>query len=237
MATSFKSDLPDAPVALRRAHPRLHDLAYAYLKGLLLDGGLDPADRISSDGIGRALSISRAPVGDVIRRLTMDGLLEVLPQVGVRVVTPVPAEVADFYELFAATEAVIGRLAASRRTPAEAVALRQLLTTLASRNDLPDDPDERAAALRQRNRRRYERLHQLARSPLSTGIGESFWDRSDFFLRVAFGRFQTPRYVSASYKAAFDAVVDGDPAVAEREIAHHLSRLGRDVAEALTARH
>ena len=142
MATSFKSDLPDAPVALRRAHPRLHDLAYAYLKGLLLDGGLDPADRISSDGIGRALSISRAPVGDAIRRLTMDGLLEVLPQVGVRVVTPVPAEVADFYELFAATEAVIGRLAASRRTPAEAVALRQLLTTLASRNDLPDDPDE-----------------------------------------------------------------------------------------------
>lgn len=166
----------------------------------------------------------------------MDGLLEVLPQVGVRVVTPVPGEVADFYELFAATEAVIGRLAASRRTPAEAVALRQLLTALASRAELPEDPDGRAAVLRERNRRRYERLHQLARSPLSTGIGEAFWDRSDFFLRVAFGRFQTPRYVSASYKAVFDAVVEGDAVTAEREIAGHLSRLGRDVADALARR-
>ncbi|MGD9749849.1 MAG: GntR family transcriptional regulator [Acidimicrobiia bacterium] len=236
MATVFKVDLPEAPAALRGANPRLHDLAYAHLKGLLLDGGLDPGDRISSEGVGRALSISRAPVGDAIRRLTMDGLLEVLPQVGVQVVTPVPGEVADFYELFAATEAVIGRLAAARRTPAEATALRQLLGNLASRADLPDDADARAAELRQRNRRRYERLHELARSPLSTGIGESFWDRSDFFLRVAFGRFQTPRYVAGSYRLVFDAVVDGDAAIAEHEIRQYLTRLGGDVAEALAAR-
>src|SRR6185295_18859345 len=112
--------LPDAPDSLWQGAPRLHYLAYAYLKGLLLRGGLDPGDQISSEGVGRMLSISRAPVSDAIRRLTVEGLLEILPQVGCRVVRPVPAEVRDLYELFGATEGVIARLAAERRSALEA---------------------------------------------------------------------------------------------------------------------
>lgn len=235
MAGSFKMDLPEARGELRLAHPRLHDLAYAYLKGLLLDGGLDPGDQISSDGVGRALAISRAPVGDAIRRLVMDGLLEVLPQIGCRVVTPVPAQVADFYELFAATEAVIAGFAAERRSEAEARSFAQMLADLSPRRGLPADPAERGPVLRQRNRRRYERLHELAASPLNVGIGASFWDRSDVFIRVAFGRFDTPPYVAAAQKALFAAVIAGDPATARAETTRYLSRLGRDVADALQA--
>jgi DNA-binding GntR family transcriptional regulator len=233
MRGNLRVDLPEPPAKLRAANLRLHDLAYAYLKGLLLDGGLDPGDRISSDGIGRALAISRAPVTDAIRRLTMDGLLDVLPQVGCRVVTPMPAEVADFYELFAATEAIIARFAAQRRTPHQAEELSRLLAALSSRSDLPEDRAARADTKRRRNRRRFERLHEMACSPLSTGIGESFWDRSDFFLRVAFGHFDAPRHLAVTYKAAFVAVVAGDGDTAERETQHYLTSLGRDVADAL----
>ena len=88
MRTALDIDLPDAPLELRRGSPRLHDLAYAYLKGLLLAGGLDPGDQISSESVGRVLAVSRAPVSDAIRRLTVEGLLEVVPQVGCRVVRP-----------------------------------------------------------------------------------------------------------------------------------------------------
>ena len=92
MRTSLNVVLPDAPNSLWLGTPRLHDLAYAYLKNLLLGGGLDPGDQISSEGVSRVLSVSRAPVSDAIRRLTVEGLLEILPQVGCRVVLPVPAE-------------------------------------------------------------------------------------------------------------------------------------------------
>ena len=120
MRTALNVVLPDAPESLWQGAPRLHDLAYAYLKNLLLGGGLDPGDQISSEGVGRALSISRAPVSDAIRRLTVEGLLEILPQVGCRVVRPVPAEIRDLYEIFGASEGVIARWAATenvRRQP------------------------------------------------------------------------------------------------------------------------
>ena len=133
MRAALNVDLPDAPESLRRGTPRLHDLAYAYLKGLLLGGGLDPGDQISSDGVGRVLSISRAPVSDAIRRLTVEGLLEILPQVGCRVVRPVPAEMKDLYEMFGATEGVIARMAAERRSAGEADDFARLCASLAVR--------------------------------------------------------------------------------------------------------
>ena len=233
MATSFKIGLPGVPADLSRSGLRRHDLAYAYLKALLLDGGLEPGEQLSSDLVGRAMGISRAPVADALRRLALDGLIEVVPQVGCRVVSPVPAEVADFYRLFAAAEAVIAGFSAERRTAEQAVALRQLLVELSSRQGLPAEPDARAAELRRRNRVRYERLHELAGSPLSAAIGAMFWDRSDFFLRVAFGRFDTPRYVTTAYRALFDAVVEGDAETAARQAHDYLARLGGDVAAAL----
>jgi DNA-binding GntR family transcriptional regulator len=233
MRPALNPDLPDAPFDLRRGSPRLHDLAYAYLKGLLLGGGLDPGDQISSESVGRVLSISRAPVGDAIRRLTVEGLLEILPQVGCRVVRPVPAEVRDLYEIFGATEGVIARWAAERRSSAEADQFRMLCGTLASDAGLPADPNARFMELRRRNRRRYEMLHTLARSPLSTDIGETYWDRSDFLLRVTFGGRGLPGFVRKAHAAFIGAVVAGDGQTAEHETRRYLVRLGHEVADVL----
>lgn len=233
MKAAFNTELPNVSEELRRSSPRLQDLAYGYLKNLLLTGGLDPGAQISSEAVGRILSISRAPVSDAIRRLTVEGMLEVLPQVGCRVVRPVAGEMADFYEIFGATEGVVARFAAERRSRSEANEFAHLCAQLASREDLPDDPGMRFAELRRRNRRRYEKLHELARSPLSAGIGESFWDRSDFFIRAAFGPRDLPSYVRTAHKAFAAAVVAGDGATAEHETRRYLVRLGHDVADLL----
>ena len=233
MRTALNVVLPNAPESLWQGTPRLHDLAYAYLKNLLLGGGLDPGDQISSEGVGRVLSISRAPVSDAIRRLTVEGLLEILPQVGCRVVRPVAAEIRDLYEIFGASEGVIARWAAERRSAEEAEGFRALCALLATDEGLPADPDARFLELRRRNRRRYEMLHRLARSPLSTDSGETYWDRSDFFLRVTFGGRDLPGFVRDARAALVDAVVAGDGQTAEHETRQYLVRLGREVADVL----
>lgn len=233
MQANLDNPSQNAPGALRQGAPRLHDAAYAYLKGLLLGGGLEPGDQISSEGVGRVLSMSRAPVSDAIRRLAVEGFLEILPQVGCRVVRPVPNEVGDLYEIFGASEGVIARWAAERRSPAEAEEFRALCVSLASEKGLPVAPNARFLELRRRNRRRYEMLHKLARSPLSTDSSETYWDRSDFYLRVAFGSRDLPRFVRGARAALVDAVVAGDGAAAENETRRYLVRLGREVADSL----
>ncbi len=233
MEAVLDNALPNAPGSLWQGAPRLHDAAYAYLKGLLLGGGLEPGDQISSERVGRALSMSRAPVSDAIRRLAVEGFLEILPQIGCRVVRPVPAEVADLYEIFGASEGVIARWAAERRSPGEAEEFRALCVSLTSEKGLPAAPKARFLELRRRNRRRYEMLHRLARSPLSMDSGETYWDRSDFYLRLAFGSRDLPRFVRGARAALVDAVVAGDGAAAENETRRYLVRLGQEVADLL----
>jgi DNA-binding GntR family transcriptional regulator len=233
MQAFLDNPLQNAPGVLRQGAPRLHDAAYAYLKGFLLGGGLEPGDQISSEKVGRALSMSRAPVSDAIRRLAVEGFLEILPQIGCRVVRPVPSEVGDLYEIFGASEGVIARWAAERRSLGEAEGFRALCVSLASEKGLPVAPNARFLELRHRNRRRYEMLHKLARSPLSTDSSETYWDRSDFYLRVAFGSRDLPRFVRGARAALVDAVVAGDGTAAESETRRYLVRLGREVADLL----
>jgi DNA-binding GntR family transcriptional regulator len=115
----------------------------------------------------------------------------------------------------------------------EAEGFCALCASLAADEGLPADPDARFLELRRRNRRRYEMLHSLARSPLSTDSGETYWDRSDFFLRVTFGGRDLPGFVPDARAALVDAVVAGDGQTAEHVTRHYLVRLGREVADVL----
>jgi hypothetical protein len=128
---------------------------------------------------------------------------------------------------------VIRARPAERRSTEEAHLFERRCATLASTAGLPNEPNARFVELRQRNRRRYEMLHELARSPLSTGIGESFWDRSDFFIRVPFGPRDLPSFVRAGHAASAAAVVAGNGSTAEQETRRYLVRLGQHVAELL----
>ena len=77
--------LPTPASAIHARFSNRNDLALAYLKGLLLDGGLEPEQVISTEDVGRSLGISRGPATDAIKRLARDGFIDVVPQVGCRV--------------------------------------------------------------------------------------------------------------------------------------------------------
>ncbi len=125
--------LPEPAPSLVAAHPQRHDQALAYLRGLLLDGGLEPDQRISTEEVARRLGISRAPATDAVKRLARDGFLEIVPQVGCRVRSPQSEEVDDFYQLFSRSEALITGFAATRRTKDQASLFESLSDEIDSR--------------------------------------------------------------------------------------------------------
>ena len=217
-------------------HVHLHERAYVYLKELLLDGGLDPGEVISTDSVGRALGVSRAPVTDAVKRLTAEGFFVVMPQVGCRVVLPETQEVADFYELFALNEAYVTRLAAERRSPAEARTFAGMIAELVRRARSAKPAADHGPLLRQLNRSRHEAIHELARSPLNARIVAALWDRSDFYIRLAFGRFVPPRPAIEAQAVIAQAIVDGDGKAAERATQRCLRELGSEAAARLERR-
>ena len=227
-------DLPPPAADLERLYPHRHDRAFAYLKGLLLDGGLEPDTVLSTESVARALSISRAPVTDAIKRLVRDGFMTVIPQVGCRITLPQPIEVADFYRLFAKSEAVIIGLAAERRTAAQAETLKSAIARFDAhyaglRSARADGP-----AFRALNRERYEAIHDLAQSRIAGELVANMWDRSDFYIRVAYGAFVYSGKVHASNQKICRAIIAGDADAAMTETEFYLRNVGEQTAGRLT---
>ena len=76
----------------------LTEQTYRAIREKILTRVLRPGQKISADEVAHALSVSRTPVMDALKRLANDGLVEILPRRGT-FVTEITAESVN--ELFA----------------------------------------------------------------------------------------------------------------------------------------
>ncbi|HIF11404.1 MAG TPA: GntR family transcriptional regulator [Sneathiellales bacterium] len=225
--------LPAPNPELESRFPHRHDRAYAYLRGLLLDGGLEPNNVLSTEDVAKALNVSRAPVTDATKRVARDGFFVIVPQVGCVVCAPKPAEVADFYRLFAKSEATITSMAAERRTADHIPQLRATIAGLEAQFDALRGQRDVGPILRDLNRQRYQAIHDIASSSIAGDLVANMWDRSDFYIRIAYGEFVYARSIQESHKKICRAVLDGNPTIAASETEKYLTYVGREIAAKL----
>lgn len=209
------------------------EAAYTHLKDRLLEGDLTAGAKISVVEITRALDCSRVPVMEALKRLESEGFIRIVPQVGCRVVTPVPADVRDFFSLFAAVEGTVTRLAAERREAREVADFESTCDSIDAALQDAAPPGEPDPTYRRLNLLFHSHIHRMARSPVTTAIASSLWDRSDFYIKLAFGSLYFSRPVRDAHAAIRRAIAAGDGAAAAAAIAAQLEYVGAGVATAL----
>jgi DNA-binding GntR family transcriptional regulator len=212
---------------------RLADGAYDRIKTMLLEGNLQPGERLSVLELGRTLECSRVPVMEAMKRLESDGLVEIVPQVGCHVVIPEQADVADFFELFAVSEALVARFAADRRTEADSGQFRQVCMEIEHRLKTGGRPADRDPVHRHLNLLFHTQIHRMARAPEPSRIAAGLWDRSDFYIRVAFGSLYISRTVRLAHRVIREAILAGDGNAAETATRAHLRAVGAAVTAQL----
>lgn len=109
MTPAVKNDYLSAP-ALAPARSTA-DQVYDLLRERVLTGEIAPKERLIETAIARALSISRTPVREAFRRLEQDGLVERLPQGGIRALALTVQAVEEAFGVRAVLEAYAGELA------------------------------------------------------------------------------------------------------------------------------
>ena len=88
------------PARRAPARPRLKsDQAFERLRALLLDGTLRAGEFVSQQDLVERLRMPMAPVREAVKRAAADGLVEVLPQRGVRVMEATARRILDGFGL------------------------------------------------------------------------------------------------------------------------------------------
>lgn len=103
----------------------------AVLEERLIAGEYRFGETLSIYALAEQFDASRQPVAAAVMYLRSIGYLEVIPQVGCRVVSPSAQEVIDFYRMYGKVEAVVSGLAAERHQGSEATDLLALAEHLA----------------------------------------------------------------------------------------------------------
>lgn len=212
---------------------QLTEQAYETVKERLLNGEYKAGERISVEELVVELGISRQPVMDALKRLAWRRFIEIIPQVGVRVVVPEREERLDFYRLLAATEAVCAALAAERADNAGTAKLAEINQRIGQL--LSDDIDDDARALRYRalNRDFHRQLNALAQSDMLSPIAAFMWDHSDFITSATFeGGVLMSRLREAyeEHKLICEAIAAHDSDGARRAAEDHLLAFAENIA-------
>lgn len=178
-----KSEIFSVKQTARRAG--LADFVYGHIKELLLDGRFDASETIPVDELTTELSVSRQPVMDALKRLSIEGFVLILPQIGCQVRQYRPEEISDFFRLFAEGEALIAELLAERADRNDIAILSAISGQIGELRGLKAPPEEISHQYRQLNRKLHFEMRRAARSVPVAEVVESLGDRSDFFVAAS----------------------------------------------------
>jgi DNA-binding GntR family transcriptional regulator len=203
------------PLPLRGAS--LHDGVAARLRTLLFDGALAPGAWIDEKALAASWQVSRTPLREALKVLAAEGLVELVPHRGCRVIELNDADADALFPVMALLE---GRCAHEACARADAEQLRTL-------QRLHDELEHHAAA---RDIEGYYRANHEFHGYVQRIAGNRWLDRvtGDLrrFMRLMRGRqLALPGRLAASlneHRVLIDAFVQRDAARAERAMHDHL---------------
>ncbi|RSN44443.1 MULTISPECIES: GntR family transcriptional regulator [Actinomadura] len=157
---------------------RAADVAYDAVRRMILSGDAAAGSRLGESELAETLGLSRTPVREALQRLGSDGLVEVLPHRGARVVAWTREDLAEIFELRALLEpyaaARAARIGRDAAVLADLAALCDAMEAAAADRDLGalarlNSGFHAAVIDASRNRRLPGMLASVVHAPLIVG--------------------------------------------------------------------
>jgi DNA-binding GntR family transcriptional regulator len=201
------------------------DTAYEQIRRRILDNVWPPGHRALEQEVALALGMSRTPVREALVRLENDGLVEVVPRHGMRVLPVSPADMREIYEILTALECMAAELVAARH-PSEAELAPLTLATDAMEAALAaDDLDAWAAA----DERFHANLIELSGNRQLAATVWNYWDRAHRARMFSLKLRPKPSTSTQEHRELVDLLRAGDAAGAAAINRSHRARASREL--------
>lgn len=91
------------------------EAAYREIRQRILDNVWPPGYQVLEQVLAEDLGMSRTPLREALIRLQQEGLIEVIPRHGMRVLPVSPSDMREIYQILTSLEALAAELAAGRK--------------------------------------------------------------------------------------------------------------------------
>ena len=116
----------------------LRDIVFEHLREAILTGKLEPSTRLMEVQLAEELGVSRTPVREAIRKLELEGLVEMIPRKGAYVADVSVKDVEEVLEIRTGLEGFASMLAAQRMNREDIDELKRILVIFKEAYDAND---------------------------------------------------------------------------------------------------
>lgn len=180
--------------------------------------------RLDEKRLAAELGVSRTPVREALSKLQHEGLVEIIPRRGVRVVRKSKAEIVETIIAWAALESMAARLACERADDEQLAGLNTLFAGF-EQEELRSHLDEYSAA----NLRFHQRIIELGQSQLIADLADGLLVHVRAIRRHTIGEGDRPERSIVDHAHIIDALRNRQADLAERLVREHALNLARHV--------
>jgi DNA-binding GntR family transcriptional regulator len=195
------------------------DLVFETLKTRLIAGWRGYGETLNTVEIAEEFGVSRRPVMDAMSRLELAGFIEIIAQVGCRVIVPERRAVREHFFTAGVLDGAAARLAAGNATDVQRRALTEALAQSRTAARARDQYAFEAA-----NKRFHATLLAAGGNQRLTQLARQAWDLSDFYLQRR--TEDDLRRSHDEHEAIATAILSGDADGARNATEAHLTRFG-----------
>lgn len=207
----------DPEATLAEALPSLSGTAYETIKHRILQNVYPGGFQVIEEQLCDELGMSRTPLREALVRLELEGLVEIIPRRGMRVLPLAAADIADIFQVLSSLEILAVRLLAERGDNKASVARMQVEVDAMKKALADDDLDLWAAA----DERFHRALVDESGNPRLAAAARTLLDQSQRFRIFTLRMRDRPTKSTRSHEALVSAIRKHDVERAMEEHSHH----------------
>lgn len=211
--------------ARQEAAPSLSEQAYREIRARIVANVWPPGHQALEQAIALELGMSRTPVREALIRLQKEGLVEVVPRHGMRVLPVSANDMREIYEILTALESMAAELTAQRKpSRAELAPLEQAsrdMEEALKRDDLDGWADA--------DSRFHRHLLDLCGNRMLAEAVMRYWDRSHRARMITLRMRPPPVRSTREHREIVARIREGDAAGAHALYREHRQRASREL--------
>lgn len=217
-----------------RSRGPLATIAYDLIKDAILQGRFTPGTWLQEEQLTQALGISRTPIREAFNRLKSEGILDVIPRKGARIVELSPSETDDLFEVREVIETHFFLRSAENISKDLVLKFKESL----SRREADMRSSEIDSEIWNESRKQYLKTDRALHDALISAAENTYWEGLYFNLRdriemygsrLSFDREWFAVAIQDHYKI-IDAILDQDFERGKQAMVQHIRNVRQGMA-------
>lgn len=203
--------------------------AYLQIKERILNNEYQPGFQAMEPAVARQLGMSRTPVREALIRLANEGLVEIIPRRGMRVVPLSVRDMEEIYQILTALEAMAAEILA-RRDPDE-YELAPMEDAVNQLNEALENDDLDAWAVA--DEKFHRSLLELCGNQRLANMASTVYDQAHRAHMIGLRLRPKPCKSNEEHKALLEAIKQGDWQEARKIHGDHRRNASKELSEVL----